>query len=87
MQQPLLYIALIPPQVDTFRDPEAVAIGQQDHGVVAVPIRSHTARCPAQAFDFGCGQVCAGADLGMFAALWKRALQHDILVSDKDACF
>ena len=57
----------VPPQRDQLARPQAMAVGDQDHGGVAVAI-AVLASCRDQPIDLGVGQVLARADLGVALA-------------------
>src|SRR5215207_6974481 len=57
-------IDLIPAQRAQLGDAQAVAVGDPDHGGIAVPVPV-LSRGGDQALDFPGGQVLAGAALGM----------------------
>ena len=57
-------INLVPAQVDKLGHPQAVPIGRQDHGGVAVTVAIALGRFH-QALDLGLGKVLTGAQLGI----------------------
>ena len=69
-------VHLLPPQVDQLRDPEAVAVGHEDHrGVPMAPTvlsgRVH------QPLDFGLGQVLAGPQVAIGSPLRGNCSIYD----------
>src|SRR5262249_6374784 len=50
---------LLPLQVADLRGPQAVAIGDQDHGRVAMPIAAVLARAVHQALDLALGEIAS----------------------------
>ena len=60
----LVEVDLIPAQVDQLTDPQAVPIGDEDHGGVAVTPAVLAGRLD-QLLDLGLGQVLAGPQFGV----------------------
>ena len=58
-------IDLLAPQADQFRDAEPVAIGEQDHRGVAVPVASKQSSRGDQPVDFSRGQMLPAASRGI----------------------
>ena len=68
----------VPAQRDQLARPQAMAVGDQDHGGVAVAI-AVLASCRDQPIDLGIGQVLARADLGVAAPLrWSSLVNCPI---------
>ena len=68
----------VPAQRDQLARPQAMAVGDQDHGGVAVAI-AVLASCRDQPIDLGVGQVLARADLGVAAPLrWSSLVNCPI---------
>jgi hypothetical protein len=65
-------VYLVPPQVHQFGRAEAMAIGQQDHGRVAVAVPIALGRF-SQPRDFGIGQILPGPAIRHWAcgAAWQ----------------
>ena len=63
----------VPAQRDQLARPQAMAVGDQDHGGVAVAI-AVLASCRDQPIDLGVRQVLARADLGVAAPLRGSSL-------------
>ena len=57
VQPALGQLDLLPLQVADFRRPQAVAVGDQDHGRVAMPIAA--ARAVHQPLDLGLGEIAS----------------------------
>ena len=68
MQAGMGEVDLIPAQVDQLADPQAVAIGDQDHGRVPVAPAVLAGRLD-QLLDLGLGQVLAGPIARHWAAV------------------
>ena len=64
-------VDLIPSQVHEFRNPQAVAIGHQDHGGVPMPVAVALGRVH-ELLDLGLGQVFAGAKVAVTAPFWRN---------------
>ena len=62
-------IDLIPTEIDQFGCPQAMAIGDQDHGGVPIA-RAVLAGRPDQLLDLSCRQMFPGADLGIRTSSW-----------------
>jgi hypothetical protein len=60
-------VDLVPAQIDQFRHSEAVPVGQQDHGGIAVAV-SIIFGGARQALDFGIGQIFPSAQFSIRAA-------------------
>jgi hypothetical protein len=58
-------VDLVPTQVNQFGDPQAVAIGDQDHGGVAVAVAVAVADSLDQPLDLGLGQMLAAAQVAV----------------------
>ena len=68
----------VPAQRDQLARPQAMPVGDQDHGGVAVAI-AVLASCRDQPIDLGVGQVLARADLGVAAPLrWSSLVNCPI---------
>src|SRR6516164_4294037 len=68
---------LLPLQVADLRGPQTVAIGDQDHGRVAMPIAAVLARAVHQALDLALGEI-APLDCQVYDA-WGRFLDVDFI--------
>ena len=77
MQAAMGKIDGVPAQRDQFARPQAMAVGDQDHGGVAVAI-AVLASCRDQPIDLGVGQVFPRAGLGVAAPLWRSRLNCPI---------
>jgi hypothetical protein len=86
MEKPLVEVELISAEIDELRYPQPVAIGQEDHGVIAEPMPPDTPGGLAEAVDFGRGQVLPGPDVRMFVALGKGELRHGHILSEELSC-
>src|SRR6266852_5776280 len=83
MEESLLQVELIPPQINEFGDAQAMPIGQENHRVIAQAMSADTPGCLAEAFDLGGGQVLPRADVSVFVAFGKGELWHaDLLPKD-----
>ena len=63
MKEALIEVELIPAQGDQFGDPQPMAIGQEDHRGIAVPMASDAPSRLAQLLDLGWGEMLTGTDL------------------------
>jgi len=70
VQEPVLEVDLIPAQRAQLGDAQAVAVGDPDHGGIAVPVPVLSRGCD-QALDFLGGQVLAGTALGLRNWPWR----------------
>lgn len=61
LEQPLFQVDLVPAQRHQLRHAQAVAVGQQDHGRVAVAVPSPRLGRPHQLLHFACSEVLATA--------------------------
>src|SRR5215510_2103081 len=59
MQAALGELDLLPLQVADLRGPQAVAIGDQDHGRVAMPVAAMLARAVHQPLDLALGEIAS----------------------------
>src|SRR5215510_3619740 len=59
MQAALGELDLLPLQVADLRGSQAVPIGDQDHGCVAMPVAAMLARAVHQPLDFALGEIAA----------------------------
>ena len=57
VQAALGQLDLLPLQVADLRCPQAMAVGHQDHGRVAMPIAAVLARAVHQALDLALGEI------------------------------
>jgi len=87
VHESLLAIDLIPLQVDECGYVQAMLIGEQEHGVFAVPISFHAPRSPGQSFNFRCSEVYARADVHVLRALGKHEFRHKQILAEEDSCF
>ena len=87
MDKPLIEIALISAEGDELRHPQPMAIGQENHRVIAEPLPADTPGGLAQAGDFGGGQILSGADVGVFMSLGKDELRHQDILPEEHSCF
>src|SRR5499427_6021333 len=72
VQAALGELDLLPSQVADLRRPQAVAIGDQDHGRVAMPIAAVLARAVHQALDLALGEI-ASLDCQVYGG-WSAVL-------------
>ena len=63
-------VHLIPPQIDQFGHPQAVPVGDKHHGGVPVVVAIALRRAH-ELLDLGRGQVHAGAQVAVAAALGR----------------
>ena len=78
MQAAMGKVDRVPAQRDQLARPQAMPVGDQDHGGVAVAI-AVLASCRDQPIDLGVGQVLARADLGVAAPLrWSSLVNCPI---------
>ena len=72
VQTSMIEVNRIPAERHQFGRAEAMAISDQDHGRVAMPMPVVTSRCD-QLLDLFGGQVLAAADFGIRASFWRVA--------------
>ena len=77
VQAALGELDLLPLQVADLGGPQAVAIGDKDHGRVAMPIAAVLARAVHQALDLALGEI-APLDCQVYDA-WGRFLDVDFM--------
>jgi len=68
---------LLPLQVADLRGPQAMAVGHQDHGRVAMPIAAMLAGAVHQALDLALGEI-ASLDCQVYDA-WGAFLDADFM--------
>jgi hypothetical protein len=81
VQEALIKVKLIPAQVNEFGDAQPMAIGQEDHRGIAVPIASEAPSRLAQFLDLGWGEMLTGTDVTMFVTFGKGELGHRDLLA------
>src|SRR5262245_27101347 len=64
-----------------------MAIGQENHRVIAEPMPAHTPGGLTEAGDFGSGQILSGADVSVFVTLGKGERGHPDLLAEELSCF
>src|SRR5215813_10339882 len=64
-----------------------MAIGQENHRVIAEPMPAHTPGGLTEAGDFGSGQILPGADVSVFVTLGKGERGHPDLLAEELSCF
>src|SRR2546427_9736374 len=65
VQESLIKVKLIPAQVNQFGHAQPMAIGQEDHRLIAVPMASNAAGRLAQLLDFRWRKMLTGTDVTM----------------------
>ena len=70
-QRRVIEVDLVPTQVDKFRRSQAVPVGQQHHGGIAVAVSVGLGGL-RQALDLGIGQILPGPQLSVRSAQWRR---------------
>src|SRR5881397_1082196 len=86
MHKPLIEIELIPAEGDELRYPQPVAIGQENHRVIAEPMPANAPGRLAQAGDFGGGQVLPRTHVRVCVALGKGEFRHLRLLTEELSC-
>jgi hypothetical protein len=87
VQEALIKVALIPAQVNEFGDEQPMAIGQEDHRGIAVPMASEAPSRLAQCLDLGWGEMLTGTDVTMCVTFGKGEFRHPDLLSEELSCF
>jgi hypothetical protein len=65
VQSAAVEVNLIPPQAAQFRGTETMAVGDQDHGGVPVPVAGSLAGSFLEPLDLFFGQILSGPKLGI----------------------
>ena len=61
MQAPTIELDLVPLKIADLGSPQAMTLGDQDHGGVAMPVPARLAGCGHQVFDLLNRQIFPGA--------------------------
>jgi hypothetical protein len=86
MKEPLVKIELLPAQGNQFGHAQSMAIGQEDHHVIAFSVAADAARRFPQLLDLGWREMLSGTDVRMFVALGEGELRHAALLDAELSC-
>src|SRR2546425_2601400 len=86
VKESLIKVELIPAQVNEFRDAQPMAIGEEDHRVIPIPMASDATSGLAQLLDLGWREMLTGTDLGMFMTFRKGELRHGNILPEELSC-
>lgn len=87
MEQALLQVELIPAEGDELGHAQPMAIGQENHCVIAQAMPPDAPNRLPEAVDFSGGEVLPGADVRIFVALGKRERRRGDLLFKALSCF